>query len=288
LPTISRLFSSSVFREMAAKSRSALFAKLFKESTLAESCASLKRVGDAFEAAFDILRTIGFRDEYIYKTALTRKVLLGTHSLRTASMMTEFRVEDCKADLVILNGTATVYEIKSERDSLTRLEKQIEAYKKVFASVVVIAGENHVDSVLDSTSSDVGVMQLSKRYQISILRNARERPDRICPIAVFETLRTNEAKMILEQLGVSVPAVPNTVLRSELRERFRTLEPKVLHWEMVKTLKRTRDLMPLAGLVRRLPPSLHAAALSISVRKSAHERLFCAVNTPLRDALRWA
>ncbi|MEI9986083.1 MAG: sce7726 family protein [Aliidongia sp.] len=53
--------------------------------------------------------------------SVTQKILMGKHSLRTASMLNEFRAGSCKADLVILNGTATVYEIKSERDSLTRL-----------------------------------------------------------------------------------------------------------------------------------------------------------------------
>ena len=122
LAVISRLFSSAVFREMATKGRSAAFARLFRESSLANSHHSLSRVADAFEAAFTILRAGGCRDEYIYKAALTHRVLLGTHSLKTACMMTEFRVETCKADLAILNGTSTVYEIKSERDSLGRLE----------------------------------------------------------------------------------------------------------------------------------------------------------------------
>ena len=34
-----------------------------------------------------------------------------------------------------------MYEVKSERDSLTRLERQIAAYATVFAKVYVIAAE---------------------------------------------------------------------------------------------------------------------------------------------------
>lgn len=286
LSAISRLFSSAVFREMALKGRSGLFSRLFKESQLTEQF-SMTHVRDAFEAAFGVLKAGSYRDEYTYKAALTHKVLLGTHSLSTACMLNEFRVGECKADLAILNGTATVYEIKSERDSLSRLEKQVEAYKKVFARVFVIAGENHIDSVLAATSKDIGVMKLSRRHQISVVRSADDRPDRICPITVFESLRTSEAKQILTQLGVSVPKLPNTVLHSELRKRFIKLSPSDLHFEMVKTLKRTRNLLPLSDLVESLPSSLQPAALSVSVKKDHHKRLVSAVNTRLREAVQW-
>ncbi len=288
LSALSRLFSSSVFRELAGRGKSALFSRLVRETSLLDSCPGNSLVADVFEAALSILRTGRHRDEYVYKTALTQKVLLGTHSLKTACMINEFRVADCKADLVILNGTAAVYEIKSERDSLTRLAKQLEAYKKVFARVNVIAGENHIDAVGNSTPEDVGVMCLSRRNQISTLREAPDLPERICPLSVFDAIRTNEAKQILVELGVSVPQVPNTVLRSVLREHFAKLRPADLHFQMVRTLKQTRNLTPLENLIDRLPPSLHAAALYVPMRRDDHSRVIQAVSTRLREALDWA
>jgi hypothetical protein len=288
LSAISRLFSPAVFREMAAKGKSSLLIRLLKESCLLDTDPHLARVSDVFEAAFALLRSGECRDEYIYMAALTHKVLLGTHSLQTASMLHEFRVGQCKADLVILNGTATVYEIKSERDSLSRLEKQIETYKKVFASVYVIAGQNHVDAVVASMSKDVGVMCLSKRHQITTVREATNKPGRISPETIFEAVRTTEAKQILTYLGVSIPNVPNTVLHSELRKRFVRLRPQDVHAAMVQTLKCTRNLKPLSELIDNLPPSLQPAALSIPVKKAAHQRVIKAVSTRLTEAMEWA
>ena len=103
---------------MAAKGRSATFARLFSIAGIAEIIAPHATVGEGFDAAFTVLKTAGLRDEYVYRAAVTHKILMGTHSLKTASMLTEFRTGSSKADLVILNGTATVYEIKSERDSI--------------------------------------------------------------------------------------------------------------------------------------------------------------------------
>lgn len=287
IAALSRIFSSTVIKELATRGQSAALTRLLRDAVLTTSVAPRGRVRDAFDWAFELLKQAGLRDEYVYKAALTHRVLMGRHSLRTAAMLREFRVENCKADIAILNGTTTAYEIKSERDSLSRLERQVDAYRKVFASVFVIAGEKHVDEVLAATPADVGVMCLSSRYSIQTRREAKDCPNRIAPVAVFESVRTNEACAIVAELGHQVPDVPNTRLRTALREQFETLAPAAVHGAMLTVLKRTRDLQPLSGLVERLPLSLHAAALSVPLRSKDHNRLVSAVDTPLARALCW-
>jgi hypothetical protein len=288
LAAISRLFSSSVIREMARKGKSPLFARLATQSRLANSLSASQCVYSLFDTAFSLLQREGNRHEYIYKAALTHKILLGVHSLQTASMLNEFRVGECKADIAILNGTATVYEIKSERDSLTRLERQIAAYTTVFARVYVIAGENHVAAVMNSVPREVGILRLNSRHQISTVREAADRPERTSPGAIFDSIRTVEARLILQSRGVSIPVVPNTELHSVLRELFIKLKPRDAHAGMVQVLKKTRNLLQLADLVAQLPRSLQTAALSIPLRKLDHTRLVAAVNTRLEDAMAWA
>lgn len=287
LSAMSRLFSSAVFREMAKKGRSPTFARLINEARVKEFCPSGATVGDAFDAAFAALCRVGQRDEYVYRAALTRNVLLGKHSLNTASMLNEFRVGVCKADLVILNGTATVYEIKSERDSLARLERQVENYRKVFTKVYVIASETHVHGVMGAVPEEVGVMSLSRRFHISTIRDAADCSEQVCPQTIFDSLRSAEARAVLKELGANAPDVPNTMMHAMMREVFGQLRPVEVHKAMVQTLKRTRNLAPLGTLVDRLPNSLHAAALSIQVRRADHDRLVDSVRTPLATALGW-
>ena len=284
---MTRLFSSAVLHEMAKKGRSALFKRLLSQTQVAARCGSDATVATAFDAAFSTLKIAGLRDEYVYRAAVTKKILIGKHSLRTASMLNEFRAGSCKADLVILNGTASAYEIKSERDSLARLINQVENYKRVFATVNVIVSEKHAESVLEVVPDDVGIMRLCRRYRISVERDAIDCPERICPVTVFESLRSGEAAAILKALGVAVPVVPNTQRHGAMRELFAELDPATLHREMVRTLKRTRNLAPLSDLIDQLPESLHAAALSVPVRRSDHGRLVEAVATPLNAAMTW-
>ncbi len=288
ISAISRLFSSSVMRELTGRGKSPLFARLAKEALGVFKPDDLKQnVFHFFGAAFDVLKRTECRHEYVYKAALTQRVLLGRHSLQTATMLNEFRVGECKVDLAIINGTATAYEIKSERDSLSRLEQQIETYKQFFANVCVIAGENHEGSVRSIVSEDVGILKLSARHQISTLRAASERPDRISPAVIYDSLRMNEAIRILKLMNIPVPDVPNTEMYAALREKFIKLNALDVHKGMVQILKTTRNLSPLSRILKHLADSLHSTALSIPLRRTDHHRLLLSIKTPLRTAMQW-
>jgi hypothetical protein len=203
-------------------------------------------------------------------------------------MLTEFRAGTCKADLAILNGTATVYEIKSERDSLARLANQIANYRKVFAKIYVIVGEPHVREVVRSTTNDIGVMSLIRWDRIRTVREATDRPDLVCPVTIFDSLRIGEARTILQDLNVPVPEVPNTMMYCAMRNCFARLKPADVNDRMVLTLKRTRSLEPLGALVDQLPVSLQPAALSVPVRRGYHQNLIEATRTPFQEATTWA
>ena len=287
---IGRLFSSSVLRELAARGRSPLFARLAGDSglTLARIEPRPARVRDLFDAAFDVLRWRDHRDEYIYKTALMHRVLLGTHSLATAAMLTEFRVGPCKADVVILNGTSTVYEIKSERDNLDRLQNQMTSYLQVFARVNVITGQNHLASILSSVPNEVGVLVLTDRLRISTVREAHSNLDRISPSVVFNSLQRDEAQRILEGNGCSIPALPNTQISQALKALFVALPPRVVHAGFVEVLKRTRSPLPLRDVLQSIPTSLQAAAVSVPLSARNRSRLTQAMDVNLDEALSWA
>jgi hypothetical protein len=288
LVTLARLFSSAVVRELARTGRSSALARVARQSELGRSLPQTSTLRDLFESAFVLLKREGFRHEYIYKAALTHRILLGRHSLQTASMLSEFRVGQCKADVAILNGTSTVYEIKSERDSLSRLQRQLESYARVFARVYVIAAEDHVDAVKASVPTEVGILRLNNRYQISTLRESIERPECLSSDAIFDSLQTIEARMVLEELGIELPAVPNTMLNLVLREKFARLNGRIAHDGMVKVLKKTRNLLRLKEVVDELPSSLHAAVLSVPLRRMDRVRLVSAMSATMADALSWS
>ncbi len=284
---LSRLFSAGVFHELSRKGASPLFARLIDQVSFDLSDAGTFTVADAFERAFSYLRQSGLRNEYVYRVALVRNILLGTHSLNTASMLTEFRAEQSKADLVILNGTATVYEIKSERDTLARLEKQVNDYQKVFAKIYVIAGNDHVHEIAKMVPDTVGVMQLKRWNRIGTVREAKDCSSGTNPTSILDSIRSIEAIAILKHLEHPIPDVPNTQLRSALAEIFASLEPVLAHRAMVQALKSSRDLSLLTDFISRVPLSLQAAALTYKIRAGDTNRLLLALDTPIATARAW-
>lgn len=283
---ISRMFSAGIVRELATNGNSADICSLMKQSGLWAD-PDVLTVGDAYESGFSHLRKSGLRNEYIYQSAIIKNVLMGKHSLRTASMMREFRTSGSRADVVILNGTSTVYEIKSERDGLQRLQKQMDDYGKIFARLYVIAAEDHVDAVFNTVPEHVGVMCLRRWNRISTLREAIDRPDQVDPVEILGSLRRSEALSILKRLGIPKPDVPNTQVFRVLKEIFADLESSCVHAAMVEVLKKSRTQCSLEQTVENLPASLHAATLMYKLKKSSGERLASALQTPIDQTIFW-
>lgn len=287
LSAISRLLSPSVFRELANAHGSPLFARLLAESSLLEYLDSDTPISEVFDAAFNYLNSKNNRREYIYKAALTHNVLLGKHSLSSAAMITEFRALGSKADVVIVNGTTTAYEIKTERDNLDRLPAQLSDYLKVFGKVNIITDERHADEVCRITDDVVGVMVLNNRGNITTIREPGNNIKNLDSQAVFDSLRMNENVMLLEHYGVDVPKVANTRLYSTLRPLVCALSNEELHHGMVVVLKKSRSLIKLRGFIELLPHSLQAIALTTKINIGDRGKIVETLKTPASVAMRW-
>ena len=284
---LSRLFSAAVLRDFSKEARSPQFARLLRYTRLSEQMPYGATVGTTLDEAFNLLSKSKFRDDYVYRSAITEKILLGRHNLNTATLLNEVRAGSCKADVVVLNGTSTAYEIKSERDSLARLKNQIETYRQVFAAVNVVVGKSHLSGVLEIVAKDVGVITLSERYTFQTVRVPQSHPERVIPTMILDILRLDEATEILYRLGQEIPNVPNTKIRSELRRIFAKLEPMAVHNEMVKTLKASRSQAGLASFVNSIPNSVRAASIAANPTPKNRVRIKEAVDTPLVEALAW-
>ncbi len=282
------MFSARVVYELARNGCSPLLTRLIKQTSLPMVAVPNGQVRDLFEKAFSFLRHKKHRHEYVYKSAIAKKILMGRHNLNTACMLTEFRVGGCRADAAILNGTSSAYEIKSERDSLDRLPDQLNNYMRVFARVSVVTGDNHIDAIMESIPKPVGIMVLTNRYQLSIIREAEEDRERILPSVVFESLRTHEIRSILMQNDIDAPIVPNTQERSVLRGLFEQLSSRQVHDSMVRAVRKSRGQGSLASLIRLVPESLRAAVFSTQLKKQYHPGLTEALKAPWRNALEWA
>ncbi len=231
-----------------------------------------------------------YRNEYLYKNALAEKILLGRHSINTAFMLTEFRVADCIADVVVLNGTSHVYEIKSEYDRLDRLENQITAYRKIFDKIMVVTTESLLTTIESIIPQEIGIVILGEgknRYVFrrKLQREAKSNKKNVDPYAIFSSLQRREyLKIIYKYFGVSLDTLPNTQIYKEAKSYFLKLSPIEAHDSMVEILQHRRNTMKVADFLNDMPRSLKAASLSVRLTKTERRRFVDILNKNISRA----
>lgn len=282
---LARIFSPSIYRELATKGRSPALSRLAGQCALFDQTEH-GSVADLFDHAFSELNR-GKRSEYVYKAALAQKTILGVHNLNTAALLSEYRVGSSKADIVVVNGTTTVYEVKSERDKLCRLPGQIEDYLKVFGRVNVILAEKHVEEAKKILPESVGIHRLTSRNQISVVREGLDNSNNVISSAIFNSLSLREASDVLMELGINTPSVPNTQLYSELAKIFESIPGKTVHEATVSVLKASRSQTHLKNFISGLPSSLKVNALTIPVRIKDRSRVLKTLGLPAETAKKW-
>jgi hypothetical protein len=225
---------------------------------------------DVFELCF-IELSKKYRAEYYFKNTVARKILLGIHSLNTATVIPEFRVGKNKADCVVLNGRSVCYEIKSSYDNLSRLPDQLASYKKIFDEVVVVTSCEHLEKVLKTVPSDVGVIELTKRSTLSVVKSADCNSESVDVSVLMKSLRLNEYKEMVRLATGETLLENNTEVFERCEKELSKLPSHVIRELFCKVLKETRKVDK--DYVAKLPDSLFMAGVGYNIKKSNRESL---------------
>lgn len=288
-PSIARFFSSTVLSELGALTQPISAISLFHRLNLRQMIDLDLSLGQFFDKMFDHL-VRDYRFEYVYKNAIAEKRFLGIHNLNTAFMLTEFRAAGCKADVVVVNGTSHVYEIKTGMDDFTRLNNQLPAYFKIFDYITVVTEERLFDSAEKILPLEVGILTLAdKGYQFRSRRHYRapvSNKHNVDSGALFDSLTRPEYLTILkEEFGVCLGALPNTKVYAEAKRLFTMLAPEVAHDYMVKALRLRSNAFNLREHMDVIPSSLKAAALSLRLNSAQQERFISRLSSPVGAVL---
>lgn len=257
-PLLARIFSSSVFNELANKGFSPTLNLIIKELDIEVGC--YKSLSELFECTYNELSKV-YRNEYLYKNSIANKILLGKYSLNTASMISEFRIAKSKADAMILNGTSHIYEIKTELDSLERLDQQLTDYQCFSEFVSVITDKKHVSKLLNKIPHNVGLIEFTTRDTFKIIKKPLSNLENLCKSVQFDALRQSEYINIINQYYGFIPTVPNTLLYKECRKLFQDIPIDVVHGYILKELKNRSFSEQKKELVINAPKSLKVSTL---------------------------
>lgn len=237
---LNRVFSKKTFMDLIENESNIVYSTVIKRYL---NDKEFHKNGDAISEVYKVLLK-SHRNEYIYKNTLLNKLLLGRHSLRTTTALTEVPVGKSIADFILINGSATVYEIKTELDSLDRLKSQLNNYYRAFSKVCVITSESYLEKTLkDFENTNVGICVLSKRNTISEKKEVIEDFSRLDYEAMFKILRKKEYEEIINFHYSYLPDVKPVKYYSECLRMFKNIEIEVAYDYMLKILKQRNQVI---------------------------------------------
>lgn len=222
----------------------------------------------------DALRYLSnkYKNEYFYKNLIANQILLKNHSLDSAVMLSEFRVGLNKADCIIFNGKSTCYEIKTDYDSLARLEDQLASYLRLFDEVYVVCSNKFKKSVLELSPDCVGLLVLTEKNTFRTIRKATRRTLPLDKELMMQSLRQAEYVEIAEAICEKKMSCPNTQIFNNCLDVFKSCsDESLLNKLFIQTIKKHRKNN--ARLIESLPKSLTNAAISYKFDKKKIDTL---------------
>jgi len=156
-----------------------------------------------------------------------RKRLRRHHARQNTLVIDELGLNHgrCRADIAVINGHFVGYEIKSNNDSLRRLEEQVKSYSAVFDRIFVVVGERHINSIHNYIPQWWGII-VSVRgprgaVNFDTIRRAQANTS-VDPISLARLLWRNEAEEILrqEKLPPRILRQPRAILYEHLVDKL--------------------------------------------------------------------
>lgn len=229
-------------------------------------------LGEAFGTAHDLLVS-GYRSEYVFTNQIISKVVFGRHSPRTASALTEVPMGRSVADLLILNGTTTTYEVKTDLDQFTRLATQLSDYAEHTEHVNVVVSDKRAAVAERQIEKSTGIIALRRNGALATIRPPSSNMSKMSVDSLFLMLRTAEAKLLLLDSCGYEPDVAPGHLWLQMRELFRELTIEDAHRLVLLQLKnRSSSAMQLV-VDPVFPPSMRALAYGSELSKVGIKRV---------------
>ncbi len=231
---LNRFFTRNTFKQLLSENENSAYSAVIRRY-IADDTSMTN--GECISEIYHYLKT-NYQNEYYYKNTLLNKLLLGVHNPRTTTALTEVPVGSSKADFILINGKAVVYEIKTALDNLDRLNGQIKDYYRAFSRVVVVTSEEKYDEISRKLhDSPAGICLLTKKGTLSTRKEPVEYCDDLSNSVMFKILRKKEYEHILLKLFGLLPDVSQFEYYRACKILFESLSTDVAYDLFLQALK---------------------------------------------------
>ncbi|SFK56038.1 hypothetical protein SAMN04488569_104916 [Marinilactibacillus piezotolerans] len=254
---INRVFSQSTLNDVVNKNESAILSKAYQYFSNSSGKSDISFVNQ-FQEVYSYIEK-EYRNEYFFKNTLLNKLLLGVHSINTTTALAELPISQSVADFVLINGKAVVYEIKTEYDNLTKVEKQVEDYYKVFDHVVIISVEKYKEKLLEKfEGSPVGISILTPKNTISLKKYPDRNTKSLDYKTMYKLLRQHERETILLKELEELPETNQFKKFDDYYQEFKKIPMEILYNHMLIEMKKRTNLIDDKEFFLQIPYEMRA------------------------------
>ena len=184
-----------------------------------------------------------YRNEYFYQNTLLNKLLLGRHSIKTTTALTQIPINKSKADFILINGKAVVYEIKTELDNFERLKNQINDYYKAFSHVCVVTCEEYYKKLIKILkNTNVGICILTNKNTLRFEKEPVADFSNITHKHLFKVLHKKEFEDILLEIFKKLPQATPAFYYDECYNWFESIPIMDAYKETLIQLKKRNKI----------------------------------------------
>ena len=148
----------------------------------------------------------GINDAFIRAPLLQWLRVLHPYS-SDAKLLEEFKMPrpSARIDVALVNGEMTGFEIKSDRDTLTRLPLQIPAFSKFFDRVSLVTTKKHLEEARLTIPKWWGIIVFREDGSFDVTRSSK-RNTKIDAASFLFALSKAELTLVARATSVSIPS----------------------------------------------------------------------------------
>lgn len=270
LRVLSQIFSPPMFQKIVRENDFALFKRQTKKHF---NPTSYKTNLDIIKSLYKLLQK-KYRCEYVYKNNLFLEIFK-KEKLETTLILNELKIGASKADLVLLNGSIRIYEIKTELDGLGKLFKQLNDYQKFADKVYVVTDEKFAEKIkVEYVDTNIGIIVLDNKNKLETIKEANENSSLFEFDTIFKILRKQEYLDLVFDNYKFIPDVPNTKIFRACYELLAKMDIVDFQKQVLRKLKERKLLNPDLLKSRNTPKELKHICNTLDFNEQEYQKLY--------------
>lgn len=211
-----------------------------------------------------------YKNEYFFKNELLNQFAFSEED----TAIVELPVAGSIADFIIVNDSATVYEIKTALDNFDRLESQISDYSRAFAKISVVVPSEKLGSLLQKIDNPKIGIVIETDGQFLVYREPAADMSHLSHRAMFGILRKTEYSAIIKQWFGSLPEVSDF----EYYETCYDLLSQIPMQEAYQLFENTLKKRKLQQDILNIPYGFHGLVYFMKLNRCEYTRFLNFLN----------